>query len=76
MRVFYTGNLNVEVAGHIRARSYEVEDRKTRRFFVMQRPQVRGMNLEGDPDLGLLKELPYLILNKTRMSYVYDFNAA
>lgn len=76
VRVFYTGNLNIEVAGHIRARSYEADDRRTRRFFVMQRPQVRGMEIEADPDLALLGDLPYVILNKTRLSYVYDFNAA
>ena len=74
IRVFYTGNLNVEVAGEVRPDSYEATDRSTRRFFVMQNPEVRGMNLEGDRDLKLLKDMPYAILNKTRLSYVYDFN--
>jgi hypothetical protein len=32
------------------------------------------MKIEGDRDLGLLKGLSYAILNKTRMSYIYDFN--
>lgn len=74
VRVFYTGNLNVELAGEIRARSYEATDRATRRFFVMHNPEVRGMGLEGDNDLGLLKGLNYAILNKTRLSYIYDFS--
>ena len=74
VRVFYTGNLNVEIAGEVRPGCYEADDRSTRRFFVMQKPEVRGMKLEGDRDLELLSGLSYVILNKTRLSYVYDFN--
>ena len=74
VRVFYTGNLNVELAGDIRRQSYEATDKATRRFFVMHNPEVRGMNLEGDKDLELLKKLSYVILNKTRLSYIYDFS--
>jgi len=74
VRVFYTGNLNVEIAGSIRPSSYEVSDKATRRFFVMRKPEVRGMKLEGDRDLELLNGLDYAILNKTRLSYIYDFN--
>jgi hypothetical protein len=74
VRVFYTGNLNVELAGQVRPGSYEADDRSSRRFFVMRKPEVRGMKLEGDQDLELLKGLSYAILNKTRLSYVYDFN--
>jgi hypothetical protein len=74
VRTFYTGNLNVEIAGEVRPNCYEADDRSTRRFFVMRNPEVRGMKIEGDRDLELLKGLPYAILNKTRLSYVYDFN--
>lgn len=75
VRVFYTGNLNVELAGHIRPGSYEAGDRHSRRFFVMRKPELRGYDLGDDPDMGLLKGIDYAILNKTRLSYVYDFNA-
>lgn len=74
VRVFYTGNLNVEVAGEVRPGSYEADDRSSRRFFIMNKPEIRGMKLDGDQDLGLLSELPYAILNKSRLSYIYDFN--
>ena len=73
VRLFYTGNLNVELAGEVRPGSYEVDDRSTRRFFVMQKPEVRGMDLSGDRDLETLAKLDYAILNKTRLSYIYDF---
>lgn len=74
VRVFYTGNLNVEVAGEIRPQAYEVSDKATRRFFVMSNPKVRGFKHHDDPDLRQLLELPYLIVNKERLSYIYDFN--
>ncbi len=74
VRVFFTGHLNVEVGGEVRPGSYEVDDRATRRFFVMRNPAVRGFNARDDKDLAQLKDLPYVIVNKTRLSYIYDFN--
>ena len=40
----------------------------------MRNPQLRGFNAQDDADLGLLENLNYLIVNKTRLSYIYDFN--
>jgi hypothetical protein len=74
VRVFYTGSLNVEFGGEVRPGSYEVDDRTSRRFFIMRSPVVRGYNDRNDPDLKLLSKLPYAILNKARLSYIYDFN--
>ena len=74
IRVFYTGNLNVEIGGHVRPGSYEVDDHASRRFFVMQNPVLRGFNTKGDKDLELLNRLEYAILNRLRLSYIYDFN--
>lgn len=74
VRVFYTGNLNVEIGGYVRPNSYEVDDHASRRFFVMRNPVVRGFNTRGDRDLELLSNLDYVILNKLRLSYIYDFN--
>ena len=74
VRVFYTGALNIELGGDVRPHSYEADDRATRRFFIMQNPVVRGFNDKNDQDLKLLNKLPYAILNKLRLSYIYDFN--
>ena len=74
LRVFFTGHLNIEVGGEARPGSYECDDRATRRFFVMRNPAVRGFNTREDQDLALLLKLPYAIINKTRLSYIYDFN--
>lgn len=74
VRVFYTGLLNVEIAGYVRPGAYEADDHLSRRFFVVRKPQVRGFKDRGDQDLKLLSNLSYAILNKTRLSYIYDFN--
>lgn len=74
VRVFYTGNLNIELGGFIQPSAYEVTDKATRRFFVMREPKLRGFKDHGDPDLQRMLGLPYLIVNKSRLSYVYDFN--
>ena len=74
VRVFYTGNLNVEIGGSIRPSAYEISDKATRRFFVMREPKLRGFTDHGDKELKQLLSLSYAILNKTRLSYVYDFN--
>lgn len=74
VRVFYTGNLNIEIGGSIRPNAYEVSDRATRRFFVMREPRLRGFRDHDDDELKKLLDLPYAILNKARLSYVYDFN--
>lgn len=74
VRVFFTGHLNIEVGGEVRPGSYEVDDRATRRFFVIKNPVMRGFNPREDPDLKLLAKLSYAVVNKTRLSYIYDFN--
>lgn len=74
VRVFYTGALNLEVAGEIRPDSYEVTDHRRGRFFVMRNPSVRGLEWDGDDDLKLLNNLEYAIMNRERLAYIYDFN--
>lgn len=74
VRVFYTGNLNLELAGEIRPSAYEISDKATRRFFVMRNPVLRGFKDRDDPELKQLTKLEYAILNKERVSYLYDFN--
>lgn len=74
VRVFYTGALNIELGGEVRPGSYEADDRSSRRFFIMRNPVLRGFNDHNDQDLKLLGRLPYAILNKLRLSYIYDFN--
>lgn len=74
VRVFFTGNLNIEVAGEIRPIAYEISDKATRRFFVMRNAKLRGFKHRDNDDLRAILEMPYAIVNKERLSYIYDFN--
>jgi hypothetical protein len=74
IRVFHVGAVNFEVAGEARPGSYEVND-PTKRFFVIERPKIRGIDIRGEDDeLAVLARLDYVIVSKSRLSYIYDFN--
>jgi hypothetical protein len=72
IRAFYNGATQFEIAGQIEPGAYESQALVGRRFFIMQKPAVRGLDLEH-PELQLLRNLDYAILKKDRMAYVYDF---
>ncbi len=72
IRAFYNGATQFEIAGQIEPGAYESQPLTNRKFFIMQKPLVRGIDLQH-PDLQLLKSLDYAILKKDRMAYVYDF---
>lgn len=73
IRAFYNGSMSLELAGRVRPKSYDGED-AGQQFFVMEAPQVRGLDLDGDADLQLLKNLSFVVINKGRLAYIYDFN--
>ncbi|MFN8823582.1 MAG: hypothetical protein ACK501_01320 [Planctomycetota bacterium] len=72
IRAFYNGATQFELAGQIEPGAYESQSAMPRKFFIMQKPVVRGLDLQH-PELSLLKSLDYGILRKDRMAYVYDF---
>jgi hypothetical protein len=72
IRAFYNGAMQFEIAGQIEPGAYESQPPVPRKYFIMQKPLVRGLDLQH-PELALLKGLDYAILKKDRMAYVYDF---
>lgn len=73
VRAFYNGAMQFEIAGQIEPGAYESQtSATTRKFFIMQSPMIRGLDLQHS-DLALLKGLDYAILRRDRMAYVYDF---
>ena len=74
IRAFYSGNAQLEVAGNAEEGAYEMTNAASRRYFVVKDPVVRGIKMQTNPELDVLKDLGYLILRKNRMAYVYDFS--
>jgi hypothetical protein len=74
IRAFYSGGIQLEIAGRIAPQAYEPQKGVGRRFFVMRDPVLRGLNLDSAPELRILRGLDYAIVQKARLSYVYDFS--
>jgi hypothetical protein len=74
VRAFFSGNTNIEISGMVRPGAYDMSDLVARRFFVMENPVVRGIDLALSSDLAILGKMQYAILHKDRISYVYDFS--
>jgi hypothetical protein len=72
IRAFYNGATQFEIAGQIEPGAYETAPIGARKYFIMQKPVFRGIDLQN-PDLKLLGNLDYAILRRDRMAYVYDF---
>ena len=64
--------MQFEVGGEIEPGAYESNKVTGRKYFVMQSPKMRGLDLEHE-ELKVLKGLDYAILQRDSMAYVYDF---
>lgn len=73
IRAFYSGATQFELAGQIEPGAYELNPLTQRRYFIMQQPTIRGLDLQH-PELDLLRNLEYAIVRHDGMSYVYDFS--
>lgn len=72
IRAFYNGSVSLELAGRIRPRAYE--GAAERRFFVMEDCAVRGIDMSLSRELEIVSSLPYAIVNRRRIAYLYDFS--
>lgn len=72
IRAFYNGPTQFELSGTVEPGAYESSPTIVRKYFIMQCPVLRGLDL-GRDELKMLNSLDYVIVRKDRMSYVYDF---
>lgn len=74
IRAFYNGVVQLELSGKVEARAYEPAHNNNRRFFIMQDPVLRGLDLDENPEFAVLKSLSYVIVRKSKLAYIYDFS--
>jgi len=74
VRAFYSGAVQLELAGKIEPKAYEPAHNSGRWYFIMQEPSIRGINLEANEHLAVLKSLNYAIVRKSKLAYIYDFS--
>ncbi len=73
IRAFHHGGVNLEFTGLIRPGAYEAQALESK-FFVMEDCSIRGFDPEMGKDFQQLEKLPYAILRKEAISYIYDFS--
>lgn len=73
IRAFYSGAVQFELAGQIEPGAYEQNALTQRKYFIMQQPGVRGLDLDH-PEIKVLEKLDYAIVRRDGMAYVYDFS--
>jgi hypothetical protein len=73
IRAFYNGAVQFELGGAVEPGAYESQHGGGRKYFIMQKPVLRGLNQEVR-ELALLRGLEYAIVRKDRVAYVYDFS--
>ena len=73
IRAFYSGSAQLEVAGFAESGAYEATHNAGRSYFIMRRPEVRGIDLSVNKELAVLQRLDYAIVRKDKLTYVYDF---
>lgn len=76
IRGFYNGSVQIELSGNVEPGAYEPKRGNRRNYFIMANPVVRGINLDENPELALLRKLTYVIVRKDRLAYIYDFSAS
>ena len=74
IRAFYNGAVQLELAGQIQPGAYEPAHNSGRWYFIMESPVLRGLELDGNPELDVLKTLDYVIVRKSKLAYIYDFS--
>jgi hypothetical protein len=74
IRAFYSGAIQLEIAGQVESGAYEASHRSGREYFVIEKPVFRGLNLEASEPLKLLVDLDYAIVRKSKLAYIYDFS--
>lgn len=68
--LYHTGGIGIEVSGRMRSGAYEAMD-KEKNFFVILEARIRGLDTSINPELKLLDTLPYAIVNRKRIGYIF-----
>ena len=74
IRAFYSGGVQIELAGQIEPGAYEPAHNAGRDYFVMKSPSIRGLPTQENEELKVLESLEYCIVRKSKLAYIYDFS--
>lgn len=74
VNLYFSGRLPLEVSGKMLKRAYNRKDLGEQRFLVVTEPAVEGLGGKKAREFAVLTRAPYLIVNRDRIAYVFDYS--
>jgi len=74
VNLYFSGGLPLEVSGKMLRRAYNRKDLGSQEFLVVTEPSVEGLADKKAREFKLLQKAPYLIVNRDRIAYVFDYS--
>lgn len=75
VNLYFAGRLPIEVSGKMLRRAYNRRDLGDQEFLVVKDPSVEGLAGKKAREFSVLKRAPYLIVNRARLAYVFDYSS-
>jgi len=75
VNLYYGGRLPLEVSGKMLRRAYNRRDLGDQEFLVVTDPSIEGLGDKKAREFAVIRQAPYLIVNRTRLAYVFDYSA-
>jgi hypothetical protein len=74
VNLYFGGRLPLEVSGKMLRRAYNRKDLGEQDFLVVTDPTIEGLAGKKPREFAVLKRAPYLIVNRRRIAYVFDYS--
>lgn len=74
VNLYFAGRLPIEVSGKMLRRAYNRRDLGDQEFLVVKDPSIEGLAGKKAREFSVLKRAPYLIVNRERLAYVFDYS--
>ncbi len=74
VNLYFSGRLPIEVSGKMLKRAYDRADLGNQDFLVVTETSVEGLSNGKSREFSLIKRAPYLIVNRMRLAYVFDYS--
>ncbi len=73
VNLYFSGRLPLEVSGKMLKRAYNRKDLGDQRFLVVTDPSIEGLGGKKAREFSVLTRAKYLIANRDRIAYVFDY---
>jgi hypothetical protein len=74
VNLYFSGRLPIEVTGKMPAKAYNRKDLGAQDFLVVTEPSIDGLGASKAREFSVLKRASYVIINRLRLAYVFDYS--